>query len=261
MRSNNLKAFLDQQVNTYNQPDFIPNDPISIPHRYSKPQDIEIAGFIAAVFSWGNRRTIITKSTEFLALMDDAPHDFLLNHQEKDLKRFLTFKHRTFQPIDALYFIAFLSHHYRSSDSLEDLFVTNDPRMEARLNHFSASFFSLADAPDRTKKHIPCPARKSTCKRLNMYLRWMVRHDDRSVDFGLWKRISPSELICPIDVHVSTIARQLGLLERNQNDWQAAIELTENLKKLDLSDPVKYDFALFGMGVSGHLSGVADFSI
>ncbi len=261
MKSKNLKGFLDEQVARYNQPDFIPNDPISIPHRFSKQQDIEIAGFIAAIFSWGNRQTIINKSTEFLGLMDNAPHDFLLNHQESHLKRFLTFKHRTFQPTDALYFIEFLSHQYRTSGSLEDLFVTNDPRMEARLNHFAASFFAMADAPDRTRKHIPCPARKSTCKRINMYLRWMVRNDDKGVDFGLWKRISPTDLICPIDVHVSTVARTFGLLTRKQNDWLAAIQLTENLRKMDPDDPVKYDFALFGMGVNGHFADIGHFSV
>jgi len=262
MRNNTLKDFLDEQVAIYNRPDFIPNDPISIPHRFSKRQDIEIAGFIAATFSWGNRRTIINKSNEFLQLMDDAPHAFLLNHQEKDLKRFLSFTHRTFQPTDALYFIEILRQHYRLHDSLEELFITKNPSMEARLKHFEERFFSLENAPARTRKHVPSPARKSTCKRLCMYLRWMVRRDDKGVDFGLWKRISPADLICPIDVHVSTVARQVGLLQRKQNDWPAAVELTDNLRKMDGADPVKYDFALFSLGVSQRLlPDVADFSV
>lgn len=250
MRSKDLKDYLDEQVKRYNRPDFIPLDPVSIPHRFSKVQDIEIAGFFAAVFSWGNRRTIINKSTEFLQLMDNAPHDFLLHHRDSDLKTFLTFKHRTFQPTDALYFIAFLSYHYRTHASLEELFLAESSSMEARLNQFEARFFALPDAPARTRKHVPSPARKSTCKRLNMFLRWMVRQDTCGVDFGIWERISPADLICPIDVHVSHVARHFGLLHRKQNDWMAAVELTENLKRLNATDPVKYDFALFGLGVN-----------
>jgi uncharacterized protein (TIGR02757 family) len=261
MRSKDLKAFLEEQVARYNQPDFIPNDPISIPHQFTKKQDIEIAGFIAAVFSWGNRRTIVNKSNAFLGLMDNSPHDFILNHGETDLKRFLSFTHRTFQPTDALYFIEILSRHYRLHDSLEELFITTEPNMEVRLNQFAERFFSLENAPNRTRKHVPSPARKSTCKRINMFLRWMVRQDDRGVDFGLWKQIAPAELVCPIDVHVSSVARSIGLLHRKQNDWQAAVELTENLRKMDAEDPVKYDFALFGMGVNGYFSDVRHFSI
>lgn len=250
MRTDDLRAFLDAQVDRFNRPDFIPHDPIAIPHRYTRKQDIEIAGLIAAVFAWGNRQTIIRKSLEFLERMDHEPHAFVLHHSDEDLRAFLSFKHRTFQPTDALYFLHFLKSHYTRHDSLETLFLPGQP-LEKGLAHFHESFFSLPEAPDRTRKHIPTPARKSTCKRLNMYLRWMVRQDDRGVDFGLWTNISPSQLICPIDVHVGNIARKLGLLHRPINDWNAAVELTENLRQLDADDPVKYDFALFGMGVSG----------
>lgn len=257
MKIENLRVFLDEQVAIYNQPEFIPSDPISIPHLFKKRQDIEIAGLIAAVFSWGNRTTIIRKSTEFLQLMDMAPYDFLLNHREQDLKQFTTFVHRTFQPTDALYFIHFLSGHYKEHDSIEDLFLPAQS-IEKGLINFKEVFFNSNLAPQRTRKHIPTPERKSTCKRLNMYLRWMVRKDDKGVDFGIWEKIKPSDLACPIDVHVANISRQLGLLTRKKNDWQAVMELTENLKKLDPTDPVKYDFALFGIGVSGGIPVVLD---
>jgi uncharacterized protein (TIGR02757 family) len=251
MRSDQLRDYLDLHFARYNQPNFIKDDPISIPHQFHKKQDIEIAGFIAAVFSWGNRLTIINKSNEFLSLMDQSPHDFIRNHEESDLKRFLHFKHRTFQPIDALYFIEFLSHHYKQHDSLENAFHSNKQGMEQRLIKFNQRFFALEYAPSRTRKHVPTPERKSTCKRLNMFLRWMVRNDQKGVDFGIWNTISASELLCPIDVHVSNVARGLGLLNRTQNDWKAVIELTDSLRKLDPNDPVKYDFALFGLGVTG----------
>tara|TARA_Y100001980_G_C14556504_1_gene348307 strand:- start:8328 stop:9092 length:765 start_codon:yes stop_codon:yes gene_type:complete len=246
-----LKAFLDDLVAKYNQPDFIPNDPISIPRRYNKPQDIEITGFVAAMLAWGQRKTIINKCTEFFAYMDHAPHDFILNHSDEDLKPFLQFKHRTFNPTDALYFISFFQWHYQQFATLEEAFITPDtnPDMSSRLNYFFHHFFSLPDHPTRTYKHIPSPIRNSACKRMNMFLRWMVRKDDSGVDFGLWSKISPAELICPCDLHVDRIARRLGLITRKQTDWKTAIELTENLKQMDATDPVKYDFALFGLGI------------
>ncbi|MEQ8881180.1 MAG: TIGR02757 family protein [Cyclobacteriaceae bacterium] len=246
-----LKAFLDDLVAKYNQPDFIPNDPISIPRRYSKSQDIEITGFVAAMLAWGQRKTIINKCTEFFAYMDHAPHDFILNHSEDDLKPFLQFKHRTFNPTDALYFISFFQWHYHQYSTLEEAFITPDPNpdMSARLTHFFHHFFSLPDHPTRTYKHIPSPIRNSACKRMNMFLRWMVRKDDSGVDFGLWSKISPAELICPCDLHVDRVARRLGLITRKQTDWKTAMELTENLRKMDPNDPVKYDFALFGLGI------------
>lgn len=248
-----LKAFLDEKVELYNRPDFIADDPVSIPHRYTKKQDIEITGFWAAVLAWGQRKTIIRKCQELFLLMDGAPHDFLINHTEEDLKPFLHFKHRTFNATDTLYFIEFLSWYYRENDSLESAFSqflkTGNEHVGPALRGFHEFFFSLPDAPSRTRKHIATPARKAACKRLAMFLRWMVRQDNKGVDFGIWKQIKPSQLICPCDVHVDRVARRLGLISRKQTDWQTALELTANLKIFDPEDPVKYDFALFGMGV------------
>ncbi len=248
-----IKDFLDEKVIQYNQPGFITLDPISIPHRFSKKQDIEISGFFAAILAWGQRKTIINKCLELFSLMDNAPHDFLLHHQEEDLKSLLNFKHRTFNEVDTLYFIHFLSWYYRQFDSLEDAFLIGQTgmrdSMESILTRFHEYFFSLPDAPSRTKKHIATPARKAACKRINMYLRWMVRDDAKGVDFGLWKKIHPSQLICPCDLHVDRVARKLGLITRKQTDWQTALELTDRLREFDPEDPVKYDFALFGLGV------------
>ncbi|MHA7128295.1 TIGR02757 family protein [Algoriphagus namhaensis] len=247
-----LKGFLDQKVEEYNQPGFIELDPVSIPHRFSEKQDIEISGFFAAVLAWGQRKTIINKCLELFERMDHAPHDFLLRHQEQDLKAFLNFKHRTFTATDTLYFLDRLSRFYREYDSLEEAFLpkaTTEIGMETRLIHFHERFFDDPDAPQRTRKHIATPARKSACKRLNMYLRWMVRQDDKGVDFGLWRQIKPRELICPCDLHVDRVARKLGLITRKQTDWITALELTDKLREFDPDDPVKYDFALFGLGV------------
>jgi uncharacterized protein (TIGR02757 family) len=242
-----LKVFLDRKVDEYNQPSFIPHDPVSVPHLFTKKQDIEIAGFFAAIFAWGNRTTIIQKSKELMQLMDMAPHQFVQQHTEKDCKKLLSFKHRTFNTTDLLYFLQFLQHHYKRNDSLESAFAGK--KVEDALNYFSNYFFSLEDAPERTRKHIACPARLSTCKRLNMFLRWMVRSDDRGVDFGIWKNISPAQLICPMDLHVARVAKRFELVNRNQVDWLTAIELTAFLRTMDANDPAKYDFALFGLGV------------
>ena len=245
-----VKGFLDEKVNEYNVPGFIAHDPVSVPHAFTKLQDIEIAGFFAATLAWGRRKTIIDKSRELMALMGNDPHAFVLHHTENDLKGLQHFKHRTFQPDDVLYFISFLSDHYARHNSLEEAFLRGQGfDMTDRLSAFNDYFFSLDYAPQRTRKHVPHPQKKSTCKRLNMFLRWMVRQDSCGVDFGLWKRISPGELVCPLDVHVDRVARRLGLLNRKQTDWKAALELTETLRLFDPEDPVKYDFALFGMGV------------
>ena len=244
-----LKKFLNAKVELYNQPAFIKNDPISIPHLFNKKPDIEIAGFFAAIFSWGNRTTIISKSKELMQLMDNTPYDFCMNHSPKELKSLISFKHRTFNATDLLYFVDFLKHHFSNYNSLEVAFTQYGNTIEEMLTGFHHYFFSLEHVPARTKKHIATPERKSSCKRLNMFLRWMVRKDDKGVDFGIWKNISPSQLICPIDVHVARVARKLGILKRKQTDWQAALELTEYLRTLDNKDPVKYDFALFGLGV------------
>lgn len=253
--SETIKKILDQKVKQYNQKSFIEKDPICIPHLFQKQQDIEIAAFFAAIFAWGNRTTIINKSKELMQKMDNAPHVFCLTHQPKDLKRLFGFKHRTFNDTDLLYCIAFLKTHYQNNDSLETAFFKDYQtgkrikNIEEALQNFQSYFMSMEDAPQRTRKHISSPAAGSTCKRLNMFLRWMIRKDHTGVDFGIWKSIAPSELIIPIDVHVARIARTLGILNRSQTDWQAALELTEYCRTLDSKDPVKYDFALFSLGV------------
>jgi uncharacterized protein (TIGR02757 family) len=248
-----IKSFLDEKADYYNRPAFIKNDPICIPHLFSRKQDIEIMGLWAAVLAWGQRVTIINKCHELIRLMDNSPYDFMINHKEKDLKAFLKFKHRTFNDTDALYFISFFHQYYKKHDSLEDAFVQGLSKkavnIETGLCGFHETFFGVEDYPQRTKKHISTPARNSACKRLNMFLRWMVRKDKKGVDFGLWTKIKPSQLVCPCDVHVERVGRKLGLIQRKQMDWQTAVELTNNLKAFDPLDPVKYDFALFGMGV------------
>ena len=252
-----LKDFLDNKVNSYNHPSFIKNDPISIPHQFSKLQDIEIMGFWTSMLAWGQRKTIINKASELVQLMDGAPYDFIVNHKEKDRGRFLNFKHRTFQSIDTLYFLEFFQSFYQKNDSLETAFsqflITNDEHIENALKGFHELFFALPNAPKRTRKHVATPIRKSTCKRLNMFLRWMVRQDDKGVDFGIWKSIRPAQLLMPLDVHVDKVARKLNLLDRKQTDWFTVLELTEKLRQFDEKDPVKYDYALFGLGVLGVL--------
>lgn len=231
----------------YNQKSFIEKDPISIPHRFSKKQDIEIAGLFAATLAWGNRTSIINSCNKLMSLMNNAPYDFILNHTPRDLKPFEHFVHRTFNTTDVLYFIEFLKQHYANYGSLEELFIANT--IEQGLINFHNSFFSIESAPHRTKKHISTPVKKSTCKRLNMYLRWMVRKDKNKVDFGIWKKINAATLMMPLDVHVENYARQLNLIKRKQRDWLTVTELTTNLKLIDSKDPVRFDFALFGMGI------------
>lgn len=252
----NLKDFLDNKVAEYNQPNFIPNDPICIPHLFTQKQDIEIMGCIASILAWGQRKTIINKCKELIERMGDSPYDFIMQHRGEDLKALLGFKHRTFNDTDLLYFVEFFKFHYSRFDSLEDAFLIGQEKVEPHeisieksLNEFKAYFFSLPDFPLRTRKHISSPAQKSTCKRLNMFLRWMVRVDNKGVDFGIWNRIAPAQLICPCDVHVERVARKFQLITLDKLNWKAAIELTENLLILDKEDPVKYDFALFGLGV------------
>ncbi len=249
MKENKLQDFLNSKVDFYNQPSFIKEDPISVPHQFSKKQDIEIAGLFAAVFAWGNRTTIINKSNDLMELMNNAPYNFCMNHSTPDLKRLMKFKHRTFNTSDLLYFISFLKSHYSKHKSLEQAFTMHGASMEEMLSGFHNYFFALEHVSERTRKHIATPDRQSACKRLNMYLRWMVRQDDKGVDFGIWKNISPAQLICPIDLHVARVARRFKLITRKQTDWQTALELTEQLRNFDKKDPVKYDFALFSLGV------------
>lgn len=249
----NLKEYLDNCVERFNQPGFIKNDPICIPHQFTILQDIEIMGFWVAMLAWGQRKTIINKSLELIDLMKGKPYEFIINHDEKDRKSFLGFKHRTFQATDTLYFLEFLQQYYRKNESLEDAFSRHlspdDHSTENALIGFHNFFFSLPNAPSRTQKHIATPARKSSCKRLNMFLRWMVRKDSKGVDFGFWKKIKPAQLMMPLDVHVERVGHRLNLLNRKQRDWKAVEELTKNLRLFDPEDPVKYDFALFGLGV------------
>ena len=252
-RVRELHRFLDEQVEAFNTPAFIEADPISVPHQFDEPADVEITAFWIAMLAWGQRKTILNKAAELIELMEGRPAHFIRTHTAQDRSRFHHFKHRTFQPADTLYFLEFLQQHYRRHASLEGAFVAGmrpqDTTTEMGLRHFHDYFFSLPDAPQRTRKHVATPARKSSCKRLNMFLRWMVRRDDRGVDFGLWRQIKPAQLVIPLDVHVDRIARRLGLLTRKQTDWLAAVELTQRLKRFDADDPVKYDFALFGTGV------------
>jgi uncharacterized protein (TIGR02757 family) len=248
-----LKNFLDEKAELYNQPAFIKDDPVSIPHAFSKPQDIEIAGFFAAVLGWGRRNNIIRSCGRLMEFMDHAPHDFICNHQPEDLKKILGFAHRTFNDTDLLYFLSVLQKHYTHSSSLETAFTGEgtytEPTVEAALRQFHNYFFS-GEFPERTRKHISTPARGSACKRLCMYLRWMVRKDDGGVDFGIWNRISAAQLICPLDVHVARVANRLGLMENEKSNWRNAEALTDILRQWRPEDPVYYDYALFGLGVN-----------
>jgi uncharacterized protein (TIGR02757 family) len=247
-----IKALLDDRVEKYNQPAFIPNDPVSIPHRFTRKQDIEISGFFASILAWGQRKTIINNCLKLMELMDNSPYDFILNHREQDLTRFLGFKHRTFNDTDLLYLLHFFRWYYQQHESLETAFTGEQNEVKTqkeRLEYFHNLVFSLEDAPHRTRKHISTPARKSACKRLNMYLRWMVRTDNKGVDFGIWNTLQPADLVCPCDVHVERVARRLGLVTRKGMDWHTAEELTDHLRAFDPMDPVKYDYALFGLGV------------
>ncbi len=255
--SESVHSLLNTKADFYNRPSFIERDPISIPHQFSRKQDIELMGFWAAVLAWGQRPVILKKANELVTLMDGAPYDFVRHHTDSDLKRFLAFKHRTFNATDALYFLHFFHQYYQDHETLEDAFLPGIPSetatIEANLIAFHDRFCCDPYFPERTRKHIATPARNSSCKRLCMFLRWMVRRDDRGVDFGIWTRLQPHQLVIPIDVHVNRVARQLGLLTRPQTDWKAALQLTQTLRELDPTDPVRYDFALFGLGVEGEM--------
>ena len=248
---NGIKELLDQKFLQYNAPKFILDDPISIPHQFTKKQDIEITGFLAASISWGNRKSIVSNAGKLIRMMDGSPYDFLMQVETEDFIRFLRFVHRTFNGEDCLFFLTSLRHIYKQYDSLEPLFSTmNEFGVSHAISRFRRSFLET-EHQARSEKHISDPLSGSASKRLNMFLRWMVRRDDHGVDFGLWRSIDPATLICPLDIHVGRVARALGLLQRRQNDWKAALELTENLRTFDPDDPVKYDFALFGMGLYG----------
>ncbi|TXE17256.1 TIGR02757 family protein [Psychroserpens burtonensis] len=250
MNKKDLKEFLDTKVEQYNHPKFIESDPIQIPHQFSKKEDIEISGFLAATIAWGNRKSIINNANKMMNFIDQSPHDFIINHEESDLEKLLPFVHRTFNGNDFIQFIKSLKHIYTKHDGLESVFSksSEEKNLQNAIHNFKNVFFEI-DHLERTKKHVSDPFKNSAAKRINMYLRWMVRQDNNGVDFGIWKRISPALLSCPLDVHSGNVARKLKLLKRKQNDGKAVLELDIALRKLDSRDPVKYDFALFGLGV------------
>lgn len=247
-----IKKLLDNSLDEYYHDGFIADDPISIPHQFSDKKDIEIIGLWTAILSWGNRKSIIKSSKKLITLMDGHPYDFIVNHKDKDRRRFSDFKHRTFQPADAMYFVHFLQWYYKGHDSLEDLFICNSEAenvIETGLINFQNIFCSLPEFLPRTKKHISSPRSMSTCKRLNMFLRWMVRKDDRGVDFGIWSRIDMADLYIPLDVHVFKVALKLGITTYNRPNWRMVKQITSVLKEFDPDDPIKYDYALFSLGI------------
>lgn len=245
-----LKEFLDVKVVQYNNPDFINSDPLQIPHRFTKKEDIEIAGFLTATIAWGNRKSIIKNADKMMALMQNSPHDFVLNHSDDDLGNFKGFVHRTFNETDFVFFVQSLKNIYTNHGGLEAVFKTHTKEndLQTAISKFKTTFFEI-EHPLRTTKHISDPLKGSAAKRINMFLRWMVRDSNTNVDFGIWKTIDPALLSCPLDVHSGNVARKLGLLKRKQNDAKALAELDKSLRKLDPKDPSKYDFALFGLGV------------
>ncbi len=250
MNPNELKTFLDEKVDLYNNPKFIESDPIQIPHQFSLKEDIEITGFLTATIAWGNRKMIISNATKMMNLMGNSPYDFVINHHDYHLEKLENFVHRTFNNHDLMTFIKGLQHIYLHHNGLEEVFSKNKEAhsMQKSISEFKKTFFEIEHL-QRTQKHISDPLNNSAAKRINMFLRWMVRNDNKGVDFGIWKTISKSSLSCPLDVHSGNVARKLGLLTRKQNDAKALYELDTNLRLLDKNDPVKYDFALFGLGV------------
>ncbi|MCM4157432.1 TIGR02757 family protein [Gramella sp. AN32] len=250
MKRDEVKAFLDYKAQQYNNPNFIETDPIQIPHRFSKKEDIEIAGFLTATIAWGNRKSILNNADRMMQMLDHAPYDFVINHSTSDLENLNGFVHRTFNERDLKYFIISLRNIYQNHHGLENVFSENasDTSIQKSIHHFKKLFFSLPHE-NRTQKHVSDPLKNSAAKRINMYLRWMVRKDQNGVDFGIWQKLKPSQLSCPLDVHSGNVARKLKILHRKQNDAKALNELDTYLRSLDEFDPVKYDFALFGLGV------------
>ena len=245
-----LKDFLEEKTAKYNSPAFIESDPVSIPHRFVKKEDIEISGFLSAVIAWGNRKSIIANANRLMIMIDNTPHEFILHHSPADLKPLRNFVHRTFNGADAIYFVRSLKNIYLRHGGLSGVFSTEAKDLRscaANIHQLKKIFYSIPRP--RTTKHLPDPLANSSAKRINMFLRWIVRQDNCGVDFGIWNFIKPSQLCIPLDVHTGNIARKLGLLKRKQNDWKAVAELTTHLRQFDADDPVKYDFALFGLGV------------
>ena len=250
MTNSELKSFLDEKVLQYNTLEFIETDPVQIPHLFSLKEDIEIAGFLSATIAWGNRKMIIKNSHKMMDLMGNSPYDFIMSHNDEGLERLESFVHRTFNGQDFASFIKGLQHIYKNYGGLETVFATHQETnsIQKSISEFKKIFFEI-EHQNRTQKHISDPMNGSAAKRINMYLRWMCRQDNKGVDLGIWKSISPSLLSCPLDVHSGNVARKLGLLTRKQNDAKALAELDSKLRELDPNDPVKYDFALFGLGV------------
>jgi len=246
-----LKEFLDEKAEFYQQKEFIQTDPIIIPHEYDNKLDIEISGFLISIISWGNRKSIINSGHKIITFLESSPYDFIINHSDQDLKRIKGNIHRTFNSEDLIYFIKSLKNIYINYNGLEDIMSNNNngDNLQERISNFKKIFFEL-NHPKRTKKHLPDPLNGSAAKRFNMFLRWMVRSNNKGIDFGIWKSISPSQLSCPLDIHTGNTARKLGLLKRNQNDSLAVNELDLKLREMDKKDPVKYDFALFGLSVN-----------
>jgi uncharacterized protein (TIGR02757 family) len=249
--NNALIDLLEEKHLKFNRPEFIADDPISIPHHFSVKQDIEIAGLFAAILAWGQRKTILKKCLELLERMDQAPYDYIRGAQDSDFKKLEGFVHRTFNDFDLLYTVQFLQNHYQQCSSLEEAFwgKEEEETVYTHLVHFRQRFLFGYEEKIRTAKHISSPEKKSACKRLNMYLRWMVRKDETGVDFGLWNGIKSAQLVLPCDVHVERVAKRLGLTERVKPDWDMAVEITQRLKSIDPHDPARFDFALFGMGI------------
>lgn len=250
MNKNELKEFLDEKVLLYNNPKFIDSDPIQIPHQFTLKEDIEISGFLTATIAWGNRKMIINNSQRMMQKMGNSPYDFVMSHTDSQLENLDGFVHRTFNSEDFATFIKSLQHIYTNHNGLEMAFAKNQKvtSMQFSISEFKKKFFEIPHQ-HRTTKHISDPIQGSAAKRINMFLRWMCRNDKAGVDFGIWKSMSPAALSCPLDVHSGNVARKLGLLTRNQNDSRALAELDSALRLLDANDPVKYDFALFGLGV------------
>lgn len=251
MTKKQLKEILESKTLQYEKEFFIPTDPIQIPHQFSKKEDIEISAFLTSVIAWGQRKTIINNANKLIELMDHAPHDFILNFTDRDLEPFTRFVHRTFNGDDCLHFLNSLQIIYRDNDGLEEILAESFDKDKSEPGSGWARFKDAFFEPEhlkRSEKHLPNPLKGSAAKRMNMFLRWMVRSSESSVDFGIWNKLSPSQLYIPLDVHTSKVARKLGLLKRKQDDWKAVVELTETLRKFDPEDPVKYDFALFGLG-------------
>lgn len=249
MELKELKDYLDFKSDQYNHPNFIESDPIQIPHRYKLKEDIEISAFLAATIAWGNRKMIINSATKMMDVMGNNPFDFVMNASNTQINSIDHIVHRTFNSQDFRYFIKSLRNLYNQHSGLENVFSSNnDINVQDRISYFKKIFFEI-EHPIRTTKHISDPSKGSSSKRINMFLRWLVRNDNKGVDFGIWKSIAASELSCPLDVHSGNVARSLGILQRKQNDQKALHELDKALRKLYPNDPVKYDFALFGLGV------------